>query len=631
MIGYRVVLGQGEGETFQLMSTVGESRVQFDNLVLNQTAQTLGWAGSTSTTSQNPLQRSFYAAGLFGDEEKTLIDNSIERTIGFFSAEERVALLFNSSRAAGDIQDELVAEYGVNFDPNTGLPTTNVWTENFGASTAIVDYNVIPEGLFWDNDGDPSTDNVLMAAFLDGEWVTYREMNNGAFSTGFDADGTPIAFTDGTRKVLTQAEIDAFLASGIYGLDVVEDIAKVNTNFSLDIGDYSGEFTLRFVPIFAPIVESSDTLYRFEIARRIDYGRVPYLGYDGVFALAADAVEALPANQMAAGIERLGFGYLGGFDQMSYALSGLHAQGALSRTSGSRAGEAPLADEDTLTRSYTDNFAVFLTATAGSGEFETEQESVGADFDTWGLTLGADYRFNDNFLVGGALGYAKADGDIHDQRGELEIDSFATQVFASASVGDGYVDALLGVATLDAESERRVILPGFSDQLDGSSDGDMTFGRLMAGWDFELSESLSAGPIVRIDYSDVDFDGFTEAGSGLGMEIDAHSATRTMQSLGGRAVWQGKPEMGPLRADLQLAYVFPDDGDDREDVLTRFTGGSDAFITPIHELDHGGTSLETGLELARKGGKLTARLDYSGLLGDQVESHQLNASIRLRF
>ncbi|MEQ8559157.1 MAG: choice-of-anchor F family protein [Henriciella sp.] len=631
MTGYRVVLGQGQGGAFQMMGASGETGVQFDNLVVNETTQTLGWGGSTSTTSQDPLQRTFYAAGLFGDEEKTLIDGSVSRTIGFFSADERVALLFNPSNAAGEIQDELVAENGVNFDPATGLPTTTVWSDNFGASTAIVDFNVLPEGLFWDNDGDPDTDAVLMAAYLDGQWVTYRELDNGDFSTGVDADGTPIAFTDGTRKVLTQDQIDSFLDTGIYGLDVVEDIAKVNTNFSLDIGDYAGEFTLRIVPTFAPIVENADTLYRFEIARRIDYGRVPYLGYDGVFAEAAAAIETLPEGEMAAGIERLGFGYLGAFDQMSHSLVRLQADSVFTHASRARAGEAPVASDDTMTHSYTEDFSLFLTAAGGFGEFETEQESVGAEYDSWGLTLGADYRVNDNFLVGGALSYAKADGDINDQRGSLDLDSLASEVFVSTSLKGGYADALLGISSLDATSDRLVSLPGFSDRLNGVSEGESVFGLIKAGWDFDISEELSVGPMLRVDYSDVEFDGFTETGSGLAMEIDDHSANRSMESLGGRAVWETEPEAGLFRSDLQLAYVFPDEGDDREYVTTRFTGGADAFKTPIHKLDHGGTLLEAGLEFMGKEGKLTARLDYAGLLADQVDEHQMSASIRLQF
>ncbi len=115
----------------------------------------------------------------------------------------------------------------------------------------------VPWGIRFDDDWDINTDNILMAhcegEFDEtalrclGQWVTYRSC------IGLDAHGEPCD-SDGIRKLVPQATIDAWLAHPQFLLDVVDDLANISVNYYITVADSSkwptpNQFVARFTPI----------------------------------------------------------------------------------------------------------------------------------------------------------------------------------------------------------------------------------------------------------------------------------------------------------------------------------------------------------------------------------------------
>lgn len=117
----------------------------------------------------------------------------------------------------------------------------------------------VPFAYFYDDDQDPNTDNLLMANCegpytvldeatesiqCDGEWVTYRSQE------GLDADGLPFE-SDGVRKVVSQATVDAWIADQWYNTGAIDDLANLGLNYSLAIDENYAQdnFVIRFTPI----------------------------------------------------------------------------------------------------------------------------------------------------------------------------------------------------------------------------------------------------------------------------------------------------------------------------------------------------------------------------------------------
>lgn len=106
--------------------------------------------------------------------------------------------------------------------------------------------DVAPQGLFWDNDGDDSTDALLMAWLNDdGMWEVRRDVDPN------DA-AKAISITEQLFASLDDAK--AFLGLLDFEEGVIEDLANLNLNYAILLGDVNFDaFTLRVVTTPAPI------------------------------------------------------------------------------------------------------------------------------------------------------------------------------------------------------------------------------------------------------------------------------------------------------------------------------------------------------------------------------------------
>lgn len=108
----------------------------------------------------------------------------------------------------------------------------------------------VPDGYFWDDDGDPTTDAILMAWInADGEIEARR---------GFDTNGDLIP----TDPIIFASEEALELELGILlALGAIEDLANLNLNYAISLDGFEGaQFTLRFdvapvpLPMAAPLL-----------------------------------------------------------------------------------------------------------------------------------------------------------------------------------------------------------------------------------------------------------------------------------------------------------------------------------------------------------------------------------------
>ncbi len=126
--------------------------------------------------------------------------------------------------------------------------------------------DAVPTGIRFDDDWDVNTDNILVAnceGDFDeaaqqclGTWVTYRSC------IGLGADGMPCD-SDGIRKLIPQATIDAWMADPQFLIDAIDDLGNLSLNYFITVGDVSkwptpNQFVARFTPIpsdAAPVID----------------------------------------------------------------------------------------------------------------------------------------------------------------------------------------------------------------------------------------------------------------------------------------------------------------------------------------------------------------------------------------
>ena len=198
----------------------------------------------------------------------------------------------------------------------------------------------------------------------------------------------------------------------------------------------------------------------------------------------------------------------------------------------------------------------------------TSRES-GFEADDFGFTGGIDYAFSDKFVFGVAFGYKNSDADIDANGGTLETDSTSYFAYWSIYPDDRwYVDAMVGFTDNDHDQDRNInysiasaTTPGLinivSNTAVSETESDELSVSVTAGHNF-YSGNWTLSPYGRIEYADIEIDGFSEVmassgfGSGLALQIDDQDFESLMVTFGGRATAQWGERFFP---ELSVEYV----------------------------------------------------------------------------
>jgi hypothetical protein len=208
LAGFVVEMGTGVGDGF--VAYAASSLVRFSSAFSAQPT------GSGPASSQVPF-------GLFGDAS----DNPNFALNGFF-APERTGFVVDVS----ETRLESAGFYGP-------------YGDYFGDWLSRED---VPQGAFWDDDGDASTEALLMAWLNgDGLWEARRAIEAGA------AISLDLYQTFGTYDDLLAGLFDG--VKDAFSEGAIEDLANLNLNFAIELDeDYLGEtFTLRTTLVPAPV------------------------------------------------------------------------------------------------------------------------------------------------------------------------------------------------------------------------------------------------------------------------------------------------------------------------------------------------------------------------------------------
>jgi outer membrane lipase/esterase len=165
-------------------------------------------------------------------------------------------------------------------------------------------------------------------------------------------------------------------------------------------------------------------------------------------------------------------------------------------------------------------FAVYLEGLYASGERPDRPGAAGMDYSVGGVTLGADYRFSPNFLMGAAFNYSNPTANLNYGWGHLSADAYQLAAYASWSYPNWFAD----LSASFGWDNIKVTRPGVVTTLTGRPDGDSFVVQGKTGYLFDLAavgagpfnaSALRAGPIAGFTYSHVHIDAYNETGDPL--------------------------------------------------------------------------------------------------------------------
>jgi uncharacterized protein YhjY with autotransporter beta-barrel domain len=159
---------------------------------------------------------------------------------------------------------------------------------------------------------------------------------------------------------------------------------------------------------------------------------------------------------------------------------------------------------------------LWTAGTVTSGQRDANGRSDGFDFSSDGVTVGADWRFNDRFLFGVAGGLGWNDTDLDDTRSKLDAKQRALSLYGLWRPAERwFVDGIVGWGQLDFDLRRYSAVAGATGTA--QRDGDQVYGSLTVG--YEHGTASANGMMLtgygHLDASHTTLDSYRERGLGI--------------------------------------------------------------------------------------------------------------------
>jgi uncharacterized protein with beta-barrel porin domain len=324
---------------------------------------------------------------------------------------------------------------------------------------------------------------------------------------------------------------------------------------------------------------------------------------------------------------------------------------------------APFAASSVVAVSTPSNFSrlgVFANGSFTGGSKDVSGQEAGFDYTTFGLTLGADYRFTNNFVLGATFNYLSNDIDfdttsINNTRsgGGIDTQSFGFSLYSTYYVSNQfYVDGIFSFGRNNYDIDRRIIyaIPA-TDRFGNLIPGTTTVNQTATGDTNSTQYSISVGvgydfnvqgftitPLARLEYSRLNIDGYQEAinstanGFGLALAFDDQHVDSLVSVLGGQASYAISTGIGVLLPQVRVEWRHEFENDART-ITSRFV--NDPARTPLvlgtDGPDRDFFTLGTSLSATFRGG-VAAFVSYETVVGlVRVSSHSVVGGIRFEF
>ncbi len=248
-------------------------------------------------------------------------------------------------------------------------------------------------------------------------------------------------------------------------------------------------------------------------------------------------------------------------------------------------------------------WGVWTAGTVNSGQRDRNARSDGFDFQSDGVTVGADWRMGERFLLGVAGGFGWNDTDLDDGRSKLEAKQRALSLYGLWRPSERwFVDGILGWGRLDFDIRRFSATAGAIARAD--REGDQVFGTLTAGY-----EHTSAGGVLltgygRLDGSRTKLDGYRETGLGI---YDLSYGSQTVENSGAALGLEGSFPILTTRGNVFRPYwtiEYRQALEDRSDVRLNYVILPAANDYLLRMRSYGDNALSYGagldMELARR-------------------------------
>ncbi len=283
---------------------------------------------------------------------------------------------------------------------------------------------------------------------------------------------------------------------------------------------------------------------------------------------------------------------------------------------------------------------VFVNGSFSFGKLDETDLEKGLDFDSQGLTVGMDYRTDDHWVYGGALGMVSHAGDFSSEGGSIELKGTILSAFATwYEEDDAYFDLIVNYGQNSFDLKRRINLPDQAEQFAKSTPDAMELAlNIGAGLEY-YSGSWQYGPYGRLGVTSAKVDSYTEKasnpsapGTGSVLFVEEQTLESSILVLGGQVSRTINTEGGvwipQLRFELEHRL-----SDSNRTIEANFIHDPSkaSFEIESEEVDTDYLNIGTGVSMVFENGK-SGYIFYETRIGqERTTQHWIKGGIRLEF
>lgn len=253
-----------------------------------------------------------------------------------------------------------------------------------------------------------------------------------------------------------------------------------------------------------------------------------------------------------------------------------------------------------------------------SGDRDGRAGSAGFDFQTSGISAGADTRLSPAFAIGAGVGYGRDTTDVGRNDTRSHGESYTLAMYGSYHPGEHFfVDGLLGYQLLSFDSRRHVTANGA--MVRGDRDGKQWIASLSMGGDFRR-DRLAMSPYARLDLARATLDGYTERGDEIhALRYQDQDVDTTTASLGLRMDYRVPVSIGTFTPQMRLEYQHDFQGDSTVTMNYADLPGGPFYRSQIDGLKNNRFVFGLGAVLQTEH-DFSLRVEYRGLFGSSADS-----------
>ena len=265
------------------------------------------------------------------------------------------------------------------------------------------------------------------------------------------------------------------------------------------------------------------------------------------------------------------------------------------------------------------------------GSQSSSSRQTGFGFTMAGFTAGADYRFQERFLVGLATGYGHTGAGFKGSGGgSVENHTWPLAAYAAYLPESFYAFGSLGYALNLFHVDRQIAVGTIARKPGGNTAGHQFNAYGEAGYDLKPGR-LVLTPMATLAYSRLWINGFNEGGGGsLSLKVNPQQADSLQTGVGAKLAAPLKGKGVALVPQIYATYQH-EFADNTRNLDARLSQGGNTFTFRTDQRGHDFAVVGAGATFF--GGKnFSLQVGYNAELGRaKYTAHTVNSALRYEF